>query len=393
MNAKAVFHNHNNCLDDIYIAEAASFLQLDSQIAEAFRDAAAIVREDATLLAIVAAVAQRLEAAPMEDFDRISDYIGEQLRKHSQHANHMMGSKDGMLAALLLLQMMPWTYRYYRKLTIPDAIFVHTMSDLSIWMVHHYREHGEWGVSNLGWLFNHLGGRLFRLGRLQFKLSRFPYAAVVFRHMHDGRLLALSEGGVSYRMDGRVDGTNGIYEEDRFKRIARFQAEDEGFTGLPINGEGLAHDEEAYLSASEWKPVLRRGDCALEVHIAEGSKLDHELCRASMEEAISFYSTYFPEQPFHVFVCTSWLLDAQLQAILPAQSNIVKFQRDFHLLPVKSDERETYERVFGSGTLDITKDQGDTSLRRAIIAHVESGRRLHGGGGFILRDELGSYAK
>jgi hypothetical protein len=141
------------------------------------------------------------------------------------------------------------------------------------------------------------------------------------------------------------------------------------------------------LPVGEWFCELQRGDPVLEIHIPEGSRMEHEQCRDSLEYATRYYHERFPDKPFRGFVCTSWLFDSQLQSILSPTSNIVKFQKDFYLFPVVSDERETYNRVFGTTTLDPGTASRDTSLRRAIIEYAEAGHRLHGGGGIRLNDQ------
>ena len=54
--------------------------------------------------------------------------------------------------------------------------------------------------------------------------------------------------------------------------------------------------------------------------------------------ATSFVGDHFPEHDFRVATCTSWLLDEQLADYLRADSNIVQFQRRFHVVDGASDD-------------------------------------------------------
>ena len=57
--------------------------------------------------------------------------------------------------------------------------------------------------------------------------------------------------------------------------------------------------------------------------------MDFEACGESMRTALAFFPRHFPERlPAVAFVCSTWFFDAQYQQILPATSNIVRFQRE-----------------------------------------------------------------
>lgn len=83
-------------------------------------------------------------------------------------------------------------------------------------------------------------------------------------------------------------------------------------------------------------------------------------------------------------MCASWLLDDQLRRLPPPASNIVAFQSDYFLYPVRSDDGETIAKVFGAPLDDLSKAPEDTPLRRAIVKHLLSGRHMRSGASFIL---------
>ncbi len=138
----------------------------------------------------------------------------------------------------------------------------------------------------------------------------------------------------------------------------------------------------------ELAPIPQPGDPVLAVHIPADGKLDHEQCRASYLAALEFFPAHFPEIPFDAFTCHSWLLDPELRKILPESSNIIMFQRDFHIYSIQDDDRQMFERVFGDRPADLSQAPRDSTLRRAILDHLQAGNSMHKGIGFILRQEI-----
>ena len=102
-----------------------------------------------------------------------------------------------------------------------------TLSDIGIWADAYKRRTGRWGIDEeaYGWLQNHLGGRLFRIGRLQCCPARLKqqWNIRVFRSKETGAVIALPAEKTQYRGDGQVSGTNGI------------SAEADGFLGFSRN--------------------------------------------------------------------------------------------------------------------------------------------------------------
>jgi hypothetical protein len=72
----------------------------------------------------------------------------------------------------------------------------------------------------------------------------------------------------------------------------------------------------------------------------------------------------------------SWLLDPVLAEYLPADSNLVRFQRRFALLPGGPDAGEDILRfVFGTLTTTVDRLPTRTALQRAVVAHLRAGGR------------------
>lgn len=129
---------------------------------------------------------------------------------------------------------------------------------------------------------------------------------------------------------------------------------------------------------------FRKGDTALGVHIPESGPMTPQACDESFRRAKEFYDRYFPEERYRYAVCTSWLLDPQLAEYLPEDSNIVRFQRRFHLIPGGRDgDKDVFQFVFRM--IDPTIDQlpRRTTLERAVVTHLEAGRHWQVRSGWV----------
>jgi hypothetical protein len=131
------------------------------------------------------------------------------------------------------------------------------------------------------------------------------------------------------------------------------------------------------------------GTPALSVHIPdEAGPLDPRACDESFAWARDFFSRHFPETPYDVAYCSSWLLDPQLEDYLGDAANIVRFQRRFTLTEqMWPGDEEVFRFVFHR--LEVAADDVPqrTTLERALVAHVRAGRHWHGRTGWLdLRD-------
>jgi len=120
--------------------------------------------------------------------------------------------------------------------------------------------------------------------------------------------------------------------------------------------------------------AFQTGAPVLGVHVPAGSPLDPAACDASFQAAASFFPRFFPEQASRIAVCTSWLLDEQLADYLPAESNIVRFQRRFELVPGARDSNDSvFLWVFDRVPSSVDELQPHTELERVIVQHVRDG--------------------
>ena len=165
-----------------------------------------------------------------------------------------------------------------------------------------------------------------------------------------------------------------------------------GDLGQNLHENHLFHDGEVGLDVPWWITLhfrgaiyqlgrlqferrLRQGAPALGVHIPEIGPMTPEACDASIAWAHEFFPKHFPEEQPTVATCSSWLLDPQLADYLPADSNIVRFQRRFTLRPDKTvaDNGSICRFVFHDPAPDLDAVPQDTTLQRAITQHIRDG--------------------
>lgn len=298
-----------------------------------------------------------------------------------------IGPAAEMFPAVVLLMQLPRLIAQHRECGIPAAVTRATCRDLEVWMRHALRTSGAWGFTRLAWMQHHCAGRLYRLGRLQFIHKPFTGAVRVYRHRGTGTVLALSAPGVRYRRDGLLDGTNGRVDAGAWTATL----DDDGIAvrGFPLHPTGHALQAAVTLPRGEWESVLAEGDPILDMHIPEDGPMDHAQCGEALRQALAFFPRYFPElPPARAFFCYSWLLDAQYEQLLPPNSNIVRFLREFYCFPACTDDLDPFFRVFGGKPADLHAAPRDTTLRRAMLDFTLAGGALHLASAFILIDGL-----
>lgn len=128
------------------------------------------------------------------------------------------------------------------------------------------------------------------------------------------------------------------------------------------------------------------GDFTLSVHIPDFSgPMSPEACDDSFVRAPGFFARHFPEERYTTAVCHSWLMDEQLGDYLSDSSNIMRFQKRFRLAYQYDGNRDDgpLAFVFGRTIEDLDNLPRDTTLQRAIVDHIRSGRHWHGGAGWL----------
>lgn len=190
-----------------------------------------------------------------------------------------------------------------------------------------------------------------------------------------------------YRADGelyvqaRGDTTRGVWTSSYFET-------EESVKGYPITPRGKAVSRPVTLSKKEWRCILQPGDPVLQIHIPGGSPMDFDACGRSLSEACRFFADAFPERSFKAFACNSWLLDDQLEDMLPPQSNLVRFLREMYRFPTAGNTEATLRWIYGTPPKDLSNAPQETTLQKRLIAHLLSGGEMVGGATFLMIDDL-----
>ena len=293
-----------------------------------------------------------------------------------------------MFYASILLSGLPHVRELHANRGIPPNVTAATLADLELWMREYRRLHGRWGFSEPGWVSRHFLGKLYKLGRLQFELSQLYWGFHAFRNIKDGRLTVLAGSGMRFGSGGQFDGANGIHDPAG-AWTAEFETGGGFIRGTPISPKGYALNAPIELDAGEWIEAARDGDPALAIHIDASGPMSHEACGDSIHRAMEFFPAHFPECGSRAFTCDSWLLDPQLELHLPPSSNIVRFLREFYLLPLaNASGKQTFERVFDGPVENPAGVRCTTSLQRAIIEHVQNGGHWRNGGGMLFPEDM-----
>jgi hypothetical protein len=127
------------------------------------------------------------------------------------------------------------------------------------------------------------------------------------------------------------------------------------------------------------------GEPSLAVHIPDYlGPFTPGLCDESFRLARSFFVEHFPEEPFRIATCHSWLLDRELPSRLSPSSNIVRFQDRFTIThrDVPAIDDQAVDFVFRAPLSDIDRLPRDTSVQRAVIDHIADGNHWYGGVGW-----------
>ncbi|KOV28037.1 hypothetical protein ADK60_19010 [Streptomyces sp. XY431] len=136
---------------------------------------------------------------------------------------------------------------------------------------------------------------------------------------------------------------------------------------------------------------------SLQLHIPDHcGPLSPAACDRALDRARVFFPRHFPAEPYRSCHIFSWLLDPQLADHLPAESNIIRFQRRFSPLerpdrPSVPEDTNPLKFVFGDIERPLESLPRDTVVQRALVDHLQAGGHWYVRGGRLpLRTVLPS---
>jgi hypothetical protein len=130
-----------------------------------------------------------------------------------------------------------------------------------------------------------------------------------------------------------------------------------------------------WLGRLQFNLQLEDDEWVLSTHIPDTGPLTPDLVDASLGEARTFFAQHFPDCPSTDFHCRSWLLDPELAAVLPADSNLVRFQRRWRLYgePKRGDDDVLFFVFSRRGAVELDALPQATTLERAVVQRLRSG--------------------
>jgi hypothetical protein len=237
-----------------------------------------------------------------------------------------------------------------------------------------FSQHGVYGLANekMWWLWPVFLGRVFRLGRLTFEIGFYEAPYGVFQH-RTGQWKLLAGGQERYDESGH-EAEAGLYHPSLVETQTHF-------IGYGFTDKGLFEPNRLRLCRSEWTRVVKPGEPVLSLHIPPEGKLDSSLVQDSLRQAVSFFSTHFPEHAFRLFMCHSWLLNTELETFLTPASNILAFQSLFSIALANPDEDALFSFLFRVPKCPLDQLVPKTGFQERVLAFVRGGGILWDGFG------------
>jgi len=305
-----------------------------------------------------------------------------------------LGPLAGAFWLLIVIDVAMQIDRLHSALAIPESIRIATRSRFD--GVERYRavHNGSWGFprGTLYWLRYYLNGKLFRIGRMEYKIEPFNGQVAAWRRKTDSAVLAFVPDGAIVQPDGHMrEMQSGVAAPGAWK--ATLKANEQYIEGYPVLPEGYVLHRLVRLPREEWMPIIQKGDWTLDMHIPPGGGMGIDKCGESMRNAVSFFQKYFPKQPCASITCDSWIFNTQLEKILKPDANLLLFQHELYLYPTPSNGKDGFIFIFDQGDIDPATAPRETSLQRAIVDFIAAGNRWRKGGMFFLTDDLACFGQ
>ena len=248
-----------------------------------------------------------------------------------------------------------------------------------------YAETGDISFDDFPWDMNFYCCQIFFLDRFYFIPYRWGDTPTAWRNRKNGKVTALWRGGDRIRRDGQINGVNGVTDPEAFVTV--YEETDDFVKGNRVRPEGFISSEVLTLDKKEWKKALGENDYLLALHIPGGEGYTPERVKNSCEEALAFYSKYYPEYDYKGIWSESWLYDPGLREILAPERNIIRVQKQFYCYPTEEGDRMIRLEVLGDENADHRKLTPRNSLERGMFEVWDGGGRFHTTGMFLLRPE------
>lgn len=288
-----------------------------------------------------------------------------------------------MATGLALCSQLDGAAAHMKALGLPEDIIKQNLL-LAVNSVDTYlrRHPGTPGFDLLEWAQLYLEGKLFLIDRLEVELGgTFEGNACVY--VNDAReQVALAQGIILHKSGFALGAVH--YEDPQDSWTADIVQTDAGWEGYPYLENGAVSKDKRFLSRKEWRQLVSKGDPVIRLHIPPLGALTPETVDRTLCQICRFVKKWFPAHPCNVFTCVSWLMDPQLEALLP-DSNICAFSRRFHRMTIKNDGNGVFNFIFNQPDMqfELQTLPENTRLEKAIKNHYLKGKAIYGMVGYF----------
>jgi len=295
----------------------------------------------------------------------------------------------GRFYLLVALTIVPAAVVNYRNDGIADDLIRHTLREIRCFCDNYRTSHD--GLSGLllpqlNWLRFYRAAKIYRLGRLEFKLGSARDFGLLLERRADGVKVALA-AAQRFDRSGQIEFPDA---PDEHPLITTLTETADQITGYPIHPTGHVLPHPQTFPLRDWQILARPGDPVADMHIPSGGGLTPEACLASFRLAADFFARRHPETGVKLIGSESWIFNPLWQQRIP-DSNLAAFQRELYLLPTVSSGNDGLFFVFCTTSADYARLPRRTTLQRLMLDTVSGGDKLRSAGIFFALSDLDRY--
>jgi hypothetical protein len=233
-----------------------------------------------------------------------------------------------------------------------------------------FNSKGYWGILEWHWNMLCASGSMFLFGILKFVPSEFTDSFPVITNGKE--YISLAGGEFFIGKEGEL-----VDSEEKSVGKTSFFEDDSKYIAHVVSQDGKTALTATEFDKSVWHDFLRGGDHTIDIHIPSKVEYTPEKFKEAFKMALDFYKDYYPDHKTKAFACYSWILSAQLDKVMPKESNILKVNSKLHLLP-----------QIGTFDENIMFIRQGSSLQQRIANERAKGTEFHFGIMYSPLDEL-----
>lgn len=133
----------------------------------------------------------------------------------------------------------------------------------------------------------------------------------------------------------------------------------------------------------EYEFVNENGMNKINVHIPSDARLD----KGCIPAIYPFVDTYFPQYSNADIYCDSWLLAPSLNEVLPEDSRILMFQKQFSTIRIDEDSPYFMDWIYSSNNIPYEELPEKTTLQRNVKKFLQAGGKIGSAYGVFKKTE------